>query len=666
MGKLKLIKVSSKGYSLIYIVLLLISSSFVASGQIDTTGVGRLFNMDLLDLMNQKVITASKYSQNSSEAPSSIGVITAEEIKQFGYRTLGEALNSQRGMYLSNDKNYIYVGSRGFSRPTDYNNRIVVMIDGHILNEIVYGSSLMGNELGINLDNIERIEIIRGPGASVYGSGSMLNTINLILKKGADINGITISAGTGSFGKRDLSAIWGKKIKNTDISVAGTGGTYKGENYYFPELDSPETNYGISRGNDWEKYMGVQAAVTNGNLKFSSGFSSRIKGIPTGAFNSVLASDVESTDKRFYAETTYRKDLYVSGSLLFRLFYDNYIYSGSYPTITGASFDASTGQWGGAEVQYYLEAGNRNTITAGFEYKYCYRNDYREWDTDTTFFSHNHPFSFFSIYAQDQIKIAKNLSLTAGLRYDQYSEFGHSASPRLAAVYRYSAASSLKLLFSEAFRIPNFYESYYESVNNHKANTDIRPERIRATEIAWSHNITTSLYGNFSVYRFTTYNLIDQVMDEADGMTEFRNIGKATGTGLEYEVKYKHRTNKNQGFINFTIQRTIDNNTNVTLSNSPEFMIKSGYAFNVAKYVNLVPEFYYESGRKTLKGNNTNDVYLFNIGINSVRFLKFFEASLKMKNIFNIKYYAPAGNEFVQDILIQDSRNIYFKLTAHF
>jgi iron complex outermembrane receptor protein len=289
-----------------------------------------------------------------------------------------------------------------------------------------------------------------------------------------------------------------------------------------------------------------------------------------------------------------------------------------------------------------------------------------ERDNITTYFNHNHPFSFFSIYAQDQIKLAKNLSLTAGLRYDQYSVFGHNASPRLAVVYRYSETSSLKLLYSEAFRIPNFYESYYESLNNHKTNPDIRPERIRATEIAWSHKISGSLYGNFSVYRFTMYNLIDQVLDQTDGITEFRNIGKATGTGIEYELKYKHRTNTNQGYLNFTLQRSIDTNTEELLSNSPEFMIKSGYALKVVKYISLVPEFYYETGRKTLEGNNTGNIYLFNIGINSVRFLKYFEASLKMKNIFNIKYYTPVGNELVQDKLIQDSRNLYFKLTAHF
>jgi len=647
-------------------MLLFILFTTRLTGQVDTAGVKRLFEMDLLDLMNQKVVTASKYTQISTEAASSIGVITADEIKLYGYKTLGEALNSQRGMYLSDDKNYLYVGSRGFSRPTDYNNRIVVLIDGHILNEVVYGSSFMGNETGISLDNVERIEIIRGPGASVYGSGSMLNTINLIMKKGADINGTTLSAGIGTFGKKDFSAIYGKKIKNTDFTISGTGGTYKGENYYFKELDTPASNYGKSVGNDWEKYLGFQTTITNSNLKLAADFSTRSKGIPTGAFNTDLTGDVESTDKRYYLESSYKKDLGKISSLLFRLYFDGYNYSGSYTTEGKNSFDASAGRWVGTEVQYYLEAGKRNIITAGFEYKHIFRSDYREWDYDTTYFNHNYPFSFYSIYAQDQFKIIKNLNLTMGLRWDQYSIFGHAASPRVALVYSYSSGSSLKLLYSEAFRIPNLYESFYESNNSQKANPYIKSERIRTAELVWSHKISGSVLGNLSIYRFTTFNLIDQIIDESDGLIVFRNIGKATGTGAEYELKYEHPENKNQAFLNFTLQRTIDNNTNETLSNSPAFLIKSGCVFNVSKYFNVVPEFFYETGRKTLKGNNTGDFYLFNLGINTGKILKYFEASFKARNIFNIKYYSPGGNEHVQDELVQNSRNIYIKLTAHF
>jgi iron complex outermembrane receptor protein len=651
---------------IISVILILIVSSLQFYGQIDTSGVHKLFEMDLSDLMNLKVVTASKYVQNIAEAASSMSIITSDEIKNFGYKTLGEALNSQSGMYLSNDKNYLYVGSRGFSRPTDYNNRIIIMIDGHIMNEVVYGSAFMGNEMGINLDNVEKIEIIKGPGASVYGSGAMLNIINLIMKKGAEIDGGTISAGTGSFGKNDLSAIYGKKIKNTDISLSGTGGIYNGENYYFSELDAPETNYGKSVGMDWEKYFGFQAAITHNDFKISTSISSRSKGIPTGAFGTNLTGDVESLDQRYYVETSYRKELKKNSSLLFRAYYDDYYYTGSYPSGGEDSFDASTGRWGGAEIQYYLEAGKRNVLTAGAEYKYIFRNDYKDWTSDTTYFNKNFPFSYYSISAQDQFKILNNLTLTAGLRYDHYSIFGHSTSPRIALVYKYSSASSLKFLYSEAFRIPNMYESFYESFNDQESNPNIKPEKIRAAEFSWSNKLSGSVSGSLSLYRFSIYNLINQVVDESNGLTIFRNIGKVIGAGAEYELKYINPVNKNQAFLNFTLQKAIDENTKSMLSNSPNFMIKSGFVFAVSKYFNVVPEFFYESGRKTLAGNKTGDVYLFNLGINSGKFLKHFNASLSARNIFNKKYYYPAGAEFTQDALVQDSRNIYLKLTAHF
>ena len=650
-------------YLILFLVLICFNISL--SGQIDTTKINELFEMSFSDLMNQEVITSSKFVQKSSEAASSIGIITADEIKNFGYKTLGEVLNSQRGTYLSNDKNYLYVGSRGFSRPSDYNNRLVIMIDGHIMNEVVYGSAFMGNELAINFANVERIEIIRGPGASVYGSGAMLNIINVIMKEGSETDGVTVSAGTGSFGKNDLSAIYGKKIKNTDISVSGTGGTYKGEDYYFSELDAPETNYGISTGMDREKYIGFQTSITNKNLKLSAAFSGRSKGIPTGAFNTDLTGEVESLDDRYYIEASYRKEFKMNSSLLFRTYYDDYCYTGSYPSGGEDFFDSSYGRWTGSEIQYYHEAGKRHIITAGFEYKYTFRSDYKEWSDDTSYFDMNVPFSSYSLYVQDQFKIVKNLHLTAGLRYDHYSIFGQALSPRLALVFNYSENSSLKLLYSEAYRIPNFYESFYESYNSHVANQNISSEKIRAGEFVWSHKLLKTLYGNLSFYHFLFFDLIDQHLHEED-ITEFHNIGRARGYGLEYEFKYKHPVNNIQAFLNFTLQRALDENTDKILTNSPSFMAKSGFVLPVTKYFNIIPEFFMETGRITLAENNTGNLFLFNLGINSGNFLKHFEASLKARNLLNRKYYFPGGYEHVQDVLIQDSRNIYLKLTAHF
>ena len=634
-------------------------------GQVDTTVIDELFEMSLTELMNQEVVTSSRFIQKSVEAASSISVITADDIRNFNYSTLGEALNSQRGMYLSNDRNYLSAGSRGFSRPTDYNNRILIMVDGHIFNEVVYGSAFLGNELGINMKNIEKIEIVRGPGASVYGSGAMLNIVNIIMKKGSQTDGIQVSAGTGSFGKNEFSANFGKKIKGIDISVSGITGFSDGENFYYPELDAPETNNGISEGMDWEKYSGVQAKISANGFTLSGVVNTRSKGIPTGAFETDLTGDVSSRDDRYYLDASYRLDIKKNSSLLFRAYYDDYSYSGSYPNMGSELYDESHGHWAGSEVQYNLQTGERNVFITGAEYRQIIHSDYKEWDNTDTYFNENFPFSFFSFYVHDQFSLFDNLKVTGGLRFDHYSIYGQSLSPRLAAVYSYSEASSLKLLYSEAFRIPNMYEAFYESEGSHKSNPDIKPEKIRALELAWGHRFSENFYGSLSVYRFSMLNLIDQTLDISDGYTMFSNIGIAQGTGIEAELRYQ-AIKRPGGFANISLQKSKDNITNKELSNSPSLLIKSGMVFPVLNSFFVIPEIFYETERSTLADSTTGSVFLINLTVRTARFLKYFNMSVKARNLFDQKYYAPAGYEHLQDALIQDRRSIFLQLTAQF
>jgi outer membrane receptor for ferrienterochelin and colicin len=644
-------------------ILLFISATLPA--QIDTTGVNRLFEMSMAELMDQEVVTSSKFVQRSAETASSVSIITAEDLKNYSYSTLGEALNSIRGIYLSDDRNYQYVGSRGFSRPTDYNNRILVMIDGHIMNEVVYGSAFMGNDLGLNLKNVEKIEIIHGPGASLYGTGAMLNLVNIIMKKGSGTNGVQLSAGTGSFGRNEFSAIYGRKIRKIDFSLSGIGGISKGENFYFRELDAPETNSGISSGMDKEKFGGFQASLTWDNFRLSGSYSSRFKGIPTGAFGSDLTGDVSTTDSRSFIEASYRKDFRKGGLLVFRTYFDSYNYNGTYDTRGTGIYDRSVNNWGGVELQHYIETGKRNIIISGIEYKNIFSADYKEWDNSDVYFNKDFPYSFFSLYGHDQFTLLKNLTLTGGLRFDTYSRFGNALSPRAALVYEYSKASSVKLLYTEAFRIPNIYESFYESLNSAKSNPNIKPERIKTFEIAWGHRISEKLYGSLSLYDFKMNNLIDQVLDPSDSLTLFRNVNKAIGKGLEIELRYKQNSRLN-GFINMAFQNARDPDLDKSLSNSPNVLIKSGLVFPVTKVFTFSPEFFYESGRYTLKGNKTEDVYLVNLTIRTAKFLKYFDLSVKARNIFDRKYYYPGGYEHVQDVIVQSRRNIFLQLNAQF
>ena len=89
------------------------------------------------------------------------------KFKRYGYRTLADILRSVRGFYVTNDRNYSYLGVRGFSRPGDYNARILLLVDGHRLNDNIFGAALIGTEFPLDVDLIERVEIIRGPSSSL-------------------------------------------------------------------------------------------------------------------------------------------------------------------------------------------------------------------------------------------------------------------------------------------------------------------------------------------------------------------------------------------------------------------------------------------------------------------------------------------------------------------
>jgi outer membrane receptor for ferrienterochelin and colicin len=121
--------------------------------------------------------TASKFEQEVTRAPASVTVITGDEIRRHGYRTLADVLNNVRGLYTSYDRNYSYVGARGFARPGDYNTRVLLLIDGHRLNEPTYNMAAIGTDFPIDVSLIDRVEVIRGPGSSLYGTSAFLGVI---------------------------------------------------------------------------------------------------------------------------------------------------------------------------------------------------------------------------------------------------------------------------------------------------------------------------------------------------------------------------------------------------------------------------------------------------------------------------------------------------------
>jgi outer membrane receptor for ferrienterochelin and colicins len=186
-----------------------------------TAAFGQEAPTPLDDLLNAHINAAAKYEQPVRDVPASVTIITAEEIERYGFETLGEALNSIRGLYTSYDRNYTGIGVRGFGRLTDYNNRVLVLIDGHPISEPVFGTVSVGTDLVLNLSAVERIEFVRGPSSVMYGTGAMFGVVNVVMKTGDGTHTASATASAGSAGFASASSSGTTSIGSANIAVSG-------------------------------------------------------------------------------------------------------------------------------------------------------------------------------------------------------------------------------------------------------------------------------------------------------------------------------------------------------------------------------------------------------------------------------------------------------------
>lgn len=650
--------------NLIKFLLLIFLIKPNAFGQSDDLAAS-LISLD--SLLNIKVSTGSKYLQKWSEIPSSVTIITSEDIDRYGYQKLSEVLNSIQGFYISYDRNYTYLGVRGFSRPTDYNNRILLLLNGHSLNENIFGSAYFGNDLGINLKSVERIEIVRGPSSALYGSNAMFAVINIITKNGNAIDGLQVSADLGSYREIQAALQYGKVFDNDlDVFVSGNFGDIKGEDHFYPEFNSPETNNGIAHNLDWDKYIGFASAVNYHNFSLFGKITSRKKGIPTGAYDIVFNDpDAYTLDEYQFIDLKYETDFDTDKHVLLRTYYDNYHYLGTYQYDVIVN-DEAKGSWLGFEAQFRWDVTTSNRLTVGTEYKNNKRAIFKYWNQNTIFFDGNFPSSLTSFYLQNEYQALDNLSLSLGLRLDKYSIYQMFTSPRGAIIYHAANSTTFKLLYGEAFRIPNVYEvHYHDPYSQFKRSVNLKSEKIATSELILEQRISEETFSTVSVFRNDMKNLIDTKIDTTDSFKYFGNAGNIRAIGLEFGINTRTKNDVNY-YFNYSLQSLKNLETEEKLTNSPEHLIKFGITFPVSKYFYVGTEFKWETERLTVYNTKTEPYFLTNLKIQTKPLFNSLTVSVLVRNLFDVDYKYPGGFEHRQDGIKQNGRNFLASLEYKF
>jgi iron complex outermembrane receptor protein len=638
-----------------------------------------LESMSLEDLMNIPVYAASRHEQKSSEAPSWVSIVTSDEIRKYGYRTLEDLLKSVPGFYVNNDRNYSYVGVRGFGRPGDYNTRILLLVDGHRINDTVFDMAAIGTDFIVDVDLIDRVEIIRGPSSSLYGSNAFLGVINVVTRRGKNVGGVEASVDSGSFETYRGRLTYGKTYgKGLDLIASGTLYDSKGDDLFFPEFDDPETNNGVAAGRDGDKFGSAFASLSWRDFTFQAAYVDRNKDIPTASFDTVFNDPRNRTeDKRYYADLKYEGKAGEKTDLMARFFYDWYWYAGHYiyedatvnptPPFLYDFQDEATNAWWGGEVKLLRTLFTSHRVTAGTEVR---RNNQRRQknfirDPYQLIMDIDKSDTVWALYLQDEWALGKGFLLNAGVRYDHYDTFGGTTNPRVALIYSPLARTTVKLLYGQAFRAPNAYELYYEGGGN-KANPNLHPETIRTYEAVLEQGVGERIRLVADAFSFDIRNLIAQVTDPTDNTLVFDNIERVKAKGIELAAEGKW-ANGFSGRASYTIQRAEDADTGERLTNSPSSMAKLNVVVPVwSDKLFTGVELQYIADRKTPKGGAADSATVVNLTLLARNLVRGLEISGSVYNLFDKAYGVPGGEEHVQNVIPQDGRTFRIKVTASF
>jgi outer membrane receptor for ferrienterochelin and colicins len=653
------------------ILLFLVATASVARAQ---SALPELSLEELMRLDAGRVFGASERAQPVTEAPSSVSFITAEEIARHGYRSLAEILQAMRGLTISSDRNFSLLGARGFATPGDYNSRILLLVNGHRVNDNVFGQAEIGPEFGLDPATFERVEIIRGPASSIYGDSAFFGVVNVVTKSGESIAGSSVAVETGTLGTQLVRGSTGQRFDNgAEVALSATFENVDGAaRLYFPAHDSPATNNGIAEGLDGERVGQFYGQASVGPLTFTGAYGRRRRTVPTASFGTIFNEQVspeETVDRHTLADLEYTRTFASGARLSIRGSFDRFTYDGRYPFPTEApgvallAHNRVDGSRWSAATRLTQPLPGAQVLTLGTELIDNFNQDqFGEYlDPPLTLLDLDKSSIQTALYIQDEIKLAPWLIVNGGARYDHYENF-ERVTPRAAFIVIPSAEQSFKYLYGRAFRAPNVYER--NEVYFGERVLSLRPESIDTHELVWERYTNDWLRTSVSGYWYGANRLITLVGDETTLLgASFVNEGRVRAAGLEFEAQLRPN-GRLQGVVSYAVQRAKDS-ADRTLVNSPRHALKLRLSTTgPVPGSTIALDARYVSARQTLRGATLNGVAVADVTV-VAPLTRAFEIVGSVRNLLDATYADPASDAHLDDAIPQNgiSARIGFRWT---
>lgn len=572
------------------------------------------------------VSLATGTAQPVIKAPSTATVITARDIQAMGAEDLMQVLEGVPALHVSYSTLAFHprIFIRGLA--SEFSPEALILVNGsgtnlpfHNRDSFVYGKKFV--------ENIARIEVIRGPGSALYGADAFSGVINIITKSTQDLSALEVGARYGSFNTKDVWLQSGKKWNgfNTALFIAaGTSDGQKGiisRDFQTPLDALFGTHASLAPGpvNAGYKAYDAQLEVSNENWKMLAGISKREVGTGAGVAENLDPAGI-LPEKQYSLNIAYNKSNIIPGlDILAKFEYlqlNEYIGNPALKLWPNGAFnntfpDGLIGNPGHSErrtqlgftASYSNIQNHKIRIGLGHTIEDLYET--RETknfrfvttasgvgiaplgrivdasnDPDLVYLlPHKRNLSY--IFAQDEWIVAKDWALTAGVRHDRYSDFGGTTNPRFALVWDAAYNVVVKFIHGRAFRAPSFSEQYNANSPVANGNPLITPEKIRTNELGFVWTPNQKIQTSLTIFQYRQSNIIAFVPDRGgNGTATAQNTGNQTGRGFELEATWDIGRNLRLSG-NLSMQHSIDeaSGKNAGLAPRRHLYVRSDWRF---------------------------------------------------------------------------------------
>lgn len=603
--------------------------------------------LEIEQLPQLSFIPASRIANQVSDASSAVSIVTADDIRAYGYRTLGEILNSMRGVFVTQDYQYQFLGGRGYGLPGEYSGRILLLIDGYRAQDGYFGQAYFGEDGLLDVALIDRVEYIPGSGSSGYGDGALLAAINVITKKGSDINGVQVAASVGSHDSNQERLTYGKKLENgADILFSTSRYDTLGRNFSYPASSFIEA--GKQSGDNSEENMRVFFKGAYNGWTLETAAVRRNLELPSAPNMALYAAPLFSRDTNAFVQLKYDTEINPKLRFSAQSYYGQYDYLYDEQEVSNYNYRVNSA-WYGLDTKFVGTWFDRHTLVFGAEYRDDFKQDTHV-DDGTSAETVKNNRKTYSIYGYDNITLTDKLGLNLGARYEASDNNKHMFNPRAALIYKPRVETTLKLSTGESHR--------QATASEVSPNVDgPKPERIRSTELVleqslgWQSRVIASLY---------RYKIDRRIF--SSGISDITS----KGAELEFEKQWDNGTRLRTSYAK---QLTVN-----ALGLRPHGSPRDNVKFNLTtplmgEKLRAGLEMRYLGSRRIYSDEYrfTGGYTIADLTLSSKHLLPQLEASLSVRNLFDRDYGDVASPLYDEQYLFpKDGRNVWFQMEYSF